>query len=211
MTLMPDVQKGAAVGVEVAHKLEDLTIVAKLDCAASIWHRKLTPAFQAWIDDLDRSILPSARIILKPQAVQHALFNLCNENGLPDGPERRFLIKDISNLADVFCRVMDAPFVRVRLERVTTNACRKFHVDSVVARLICTYRGTGTQYSISGEGSEPKRIFTAPTGSAMLLRGKLWPEQPHLGLLHRSPPIEGSGETRLVLVLDPVFDLEEEV
>ncbi|WP_369333777.1 DUF1826 domain-containing protein [Aquicoccus porphyridii] len=27
-------------------------------------------------------------------------------------------------------------------------------------------------------------------------------------LLHRSPPIEGSGETRLVLVLDPVTGTE---
>nr|WP_245926135.1 DUF1826 domain-containing protein [Ascidiaceihabitans donghaensis] len=31
------------------------------------------------------------------------------------------------------------------------------------------------------------------------------------GCLHRSPPIEGSGETRLVLVLDPIFDLEDEM
>jgi len=34
---------------------------------------------------------------------------------------------------------------------------------------------------------------------------------PVWGLLHRSPPIEGTGETRLVLVLDPVIDPEEEV
>ncbi|WP_255576234.1 MULTISPECIES: DUF1826 domain-containing protein [Jannaschia] len=27
--------------------------------------------------------------------------------------------------------------------------------------------------------------------------------------MHRSPPIEGTGATRLVLVLDPVFDLAE--
>ncbi len=37
----------------------------------------------------------------------------------------------------------------------------------------------------------------------------LWPEQPASGLLHRSPPIEGTGETRLVLVLDGVMDLDD--
>ena len=32
------------------------------------------------------------------------------------------------------------------------------------------------------------------------------PERPNAGLRHRSPPIEGTGETRLVLVLDPIVD-----
>ena len=57
------------------------------------------------------------------------------------------------------------------------------------------------QYGISTDGREPKRIFTVPTGAPILLRGTKWPEPPHSGLLHRSPPIEGSGLTRLVLVL----------
>jgi hypothetical protein len=92
---------------------------------------------------------------------------------------------------------------------VTTNACRKFHVDAMAARLICTYRGTGTQYGQSRNGDDPKRVFTVPTGSAVLLRGSLWPSNRDCGLVHRSPPIEGTGETRLVLVLDPV-DIPED-
>ena len=79
----------------------------------------------------------------------------------------------------------------------------------MAARLICTYRGTGTQYGQSRNGDDPKRVFTVPTGSAVLLRGSLWPQNPDAGLVHRSPPIEGTGETRLVLVLDPV-DIPED-
>ena len=30
-------------------------------------------------------------------------------------------------------------------------------------------------------------------------------------ILHRSPPIEGTGETRFVFVIDPIFDPENEV
>ncbi|ESQ13777.1 MAG: hypothetical protein N838_33150 [Thiohalocapsa sp. PB-PSB1] len=37
------------------------------------------------------------------------------------------------------------------------------------------------------------------------------PESPRSGLLHRSPPIEGSGETRLLLVLDPMDGPEETI
>jgi len=101
---------------------------------------------------------------------------------------------------------MGAPYVRLRVDRITTNACRRFHVDAITARLICTYRGTGTQYGNATEGAQPEQVFTVPTGCPMLLRGRLWPEAPHAQLLHRSPPIEGSGETRSVLVLDPIFD-----
>lgn len=46
--------------------------------------------------------------------------------------------------------------------------------------------------------------MTVPTGSPIILRGTRWPETPVSRLLHRSPPIVGTGETRLVLVLDPV-------
>jgi len=106
---------------------------------------------------------------------------------------------------------MKAPYLRLRVDVVATNACRRFHVDVLTARLICTYRGTGTQYGVSKGGAEPTDIFTVPTGSPIVLRGKLWPEHPSSGLQHRSPPIEGTGETRLVLVLDPVHDLRADV
>ena len=106
---------------------------------------------------------------------------------------------------------MQTNYLRLRLEAVIqTNACRKFHIDAITARLVCTYRGTGTQYGISTDGHDPDRVFTVPTGAPILLRGTLWPGRPPSGLLHRSPPIEGTGETRLVLVFDPVLNPEDE-
>ena len=120
------------------------------------------------------------------------------------------LIEDASALAAIFADVMDTPFLRLRFDVVTTNACRKFHIDAVTARLVCTYRGTGTQYGVSEDGHDPEQIVTVPTGSPIVLRGTRWPETPLSGLLHRSPPIAGTGETRLLLVLDPIVDPEEE-
>ena len=111
--------------------------------------------------------------------------------------------------ADVFSGLTPAACFRLRFEVVTRNACRKFHVDAVTARLVCTYRATGTEYGISTNGRVPRRVFTVPTGAPMLLRGTPWLERPKSGLLHRSPPIEGTRETRLALVLDPVLDAGE--
>jgi hypothetical protein len=210
MTMMQSVQQSVAIGACVTQVAENLNILATPGCAAAIWQRQPLPAFQTWIDRLDPTILPSVRQILKPQDVVTVLSEVCDTSSMTDGPHWRRLIEDITDLSHLFCDLMAAPYVRLRLEPVTSNACRKFHIDAITARLVCTYRGTGTQYGISDDGVEPKSICTVPTGTPILLRGTLWPEKPRSGLLHRSPPIEGSGETPLVLVLDPIFDLEEE-
>lgn len=113
-------------------------------------------------------------------------------------------------LASQLCSTASSTIARdggLRLDVVTRNACRRFHIDAVTARLVCTYRGTGTRYGVSTGGGEPRRVFTVPTGSPIVLRGMRWPETPLSGLLHRSPPIEGTGETRLVL--DPLDDPED--
>ena len=105
---------------------------------------------------------------------------------------------------------MQVDFLRLRLDVVSTNSCRKFHVDSVTGRLICTYRGEGTQCGISRDENEPVDIFSVPTGSPVLLSGLLSSKENGLELLHRSPPIEGTGVKRFVLVFDPIIDPENE-
>jgi len=211
MNMMRQELQDAAIGVGITQSPENLDVLKKPGCAAAIWQRQPTPTFQTWIDELDPGVLPSARLILRPQEVRTALSDLFDAAQTPEGPHRKHLIEDIGTLTRVFCKIMDPPFVRLRLERITSNACRRFHIDAVTARLICTYRGTGTQYGISTDGEEPQRVFTVPAAAPILLRGTLWSEEPRSGLLHRSPPIEGTGETRYVLIVNPVFDPEDEI
>lgn len=210
MNLVREVLKDAAIGVAVADDLASLDAFLKPGCAAAIWRRQPSPDVQSWLNALDPDVLPHGRVLIPTSAVAETLGNMFDLSGLPSGPERDWLQADINLLADTFADLMSAAFLRLRLDLITTNACRRFHIDAVTARLVCTYRGTGTQYGVSPHGNEPERVFTVPTGAPILLRGTLWPEQPASGLLHRSPPIEGTGETRLVLVLDPVSDPDEE-
>ena len=210
MNLACEAVRDDAIGVGVVAGPEGLSAIHRSGCAAAIWRRQPLPGFQAWIDALAPSQLPCARVILRPEAVRDIALQICEASGTPAGVERDCLVDDVAALADIFAGQMHAEWLRLRFDVVTTNACRKFHIDAVTARLVCTYRGPGTQYGISGDGTEPKRVFTVPTGAPILLRGTLWPERPRSGLLHRSPPIEGTGETRSVLVFDPVDDPEEE-
>ncbi|MEM8551858.1 MAG: DUF1826 domain-containing protein [Pseudomonadota bacterium] len=191
---------------------QGLSAIRQPGCGAAIWHREPPAGFQQWIDTLDERQLPQARVILRPRSVRTAVSETCEAAGTPDCPERTALIDDISALSDAFARMMDVPYIRLRLDVVTNNMCAKFHVDGVTARLICTYRGTGTQYGVSARGGEPDAVSTAPTGAPILLRGTRWPQTlPHeetARVLHRSPPIAGTGETRLLLVLDPISECD---
>lgn len=210
MTQECTVARESAANVAIVGSSEGLEAIRKPGCAAAIWHRRPDPGFQAWIDGLNPEMLPVSRVVLPPGRTPEALRQICDLAGLPASPHLDRWIDDMSNLAGDFAQQMEAPLVRLRLAAVTTNACRKFHVDAVVARLICTYRGTGTQYGIANNGAEPHRVFTVPTGCPIVLRGMRWPGDPRSGLHHRSPPIAGTGETRAVLVVDPVLDSEDD-
>jgi len=188
---------------------EALRAIREPGVAAVIWHRRPLDSFQRWIDGLDPDALPSGRVVLRPDHVEAVVSELCDIRGTPPGTERQRLIDDVAALATLFSTVMRTPFLRLRLDVVRTNACKKFHIDAVPARLICTYRGDCTQYGEMAGEVPPTGIKTVPIGSPILLRGTLWPDGSPQTLRHRSPPIEGSGQTRLLLVLDPVFDPAE--
>lgn len=210
MNILPNALRPPNSGIIQTETPHGVSAIRQPDCAALIWTRAPARRFQHWIDELPPKQLPKARLTLRPDRVCDALLNMAQIHNTPPSAERNMLIEDASALAAIFADVMKAAYLRLRLDVVTTNACRKFHIDNVTARLVCTYRGTGTQYGLSHDGSDPSDVLTVPTGAPIILRGKQWPETPFSGLLHRSPPIEGRGETRLVLVLDPVAEPETE-
>lgn len=197
-----------ALGVSIARDERGLESFLDPACAATVWERDVRRDALRWLARLDPTQLPSGRIVVQPTSVEATVNHLCDIAKMPEEAPRDWLVQDIARLAQTFAGLMQADYLRLRLQAVTTNACRKFHLDAITGRLVCTYRGTGTQYGTSRNGEDPQHVHTVPTGAPILLRGSLWPAIPSNGLLHRSPPIEGTGETRLVLVLDPVSDLE---
>lgn len=111
------------------------------------------------------------------------------------------LATDMAGLAGRFAALTGHAAVRLRLDRIETDACRKWHLDYTDLRLVTSYAGPGTQYRLPGAD----RIFDIPTGAIALFKGRHAPPG-HMLVEHRSPPIAGTGISRLVLVIDTPAD-----
>jgi hypothetical protein len=198
------------VSVRVVSSTSGLSAIRDAGCAAVILTRQPEPQLQSWLNALQPDKLPQARVIVRPDLVKEVVNEICDTCGTPLTQERRSLVDDIADMASYFSDLMNVRYLRLRLDVVTTNACRRFHIDAVTARLVCTYRGQTTQLGEAETACDPDEVVSVPQICPVVLRGSNWPGDEPTKLRHRSPPIEGSGETRLLLVLDPIYDLEED-
>lgn len=130
-------------------------------------------------------------------------------------PERCSSLRaDMQRLATRFFAISDRNEWRMRLVVTATDDCRRFHVDRVNLRLLCTYRGPGTEWLRDEQvdrvaqaackpneslilGGEPNRL---EPGWVAIMKGD--PKNEGHGLVHRSPPIEGTGHIRVLFCLD---------
>lgn len=184
----------------------DAAVLGRIEApgvAAAIWQRAPAPEFADWIEALPAARLPRLRTLADVGAVEGCVQAACDIAGTPPGRMRDMLAGDIAALAVIMAEVMRSPLLYLRLDAVSTDACRRFHVDNVTARMLCTYRGAGTQLARPGQEQAAQDVAT---GTAVILRGALWPGREATALLHRSPPIGGTGQTRLLLVIDPASE-----
>lgn len=176
---------------------------------AAIWRRRLSPAFAEWIEGIPLDQMPALRALVDFRAVEKCVHAACDISGLPGGTMRDILASDIGALALMLAQIMQNPLMHIRFEAVTTDACRKFHIDQIPARLLCTYRGPVTQFGQEDASGQIVPAGEMRAGEAAILRGALWPGMEVTRLLHRSPPIAGTGQVRLFLALDSVTEPAE--
>jgi len=167
---------------------------------AVIWQRDVPTQVTAWLNALSVDAMPQDRVILKSSDVSACLIEQFENKGIALNPALAWLSQDVACLAKWVEETVNSSFLRMRMEVVTDDACSKFHIDNVVARLICTYRGPGTQLNIASAPDEA--CLSLPTGDPVLLKGKRWPQSSDSPLRHRSPAIAGTGLTRWLVVLE---------
>jgi hypothetical protein len=186
---------------------EVLLDVLRPEVNLAVWHRALPEALTARLHPLTDAAPFTAVVEDEPERAVDAL-----AAKLPAAAPLDLLL-DIRRLALAFAAVADTGgAVRIRLEAITGPACHRWHADAVGLRLLCTYRGSGTEWlPISGgaraaRGINPKALpcerGRVATGAAAILKGEGFAGNAGFGCIHRSPPAGPGERARLLLCLD---------
>lgn len=129
---------------------------------------------------------------------------------------------DVAHLAGVFCDLFGIERIGLRLRTLDLPMCPRFHTDHVLARLVCTYGGLGTEWlpndavdrsklgaranglpdATSGVLREGHAIRQIPAYAVGLMKGDAWEGNAQRGLVHRSPKPDAAAPRRLLLTLD---------
>ncbi|MGB0262071.1 MAG: DUF1826 domain-containing protein [Henriciella sp.] len=189
--------------VQIVQHRQDLDAIKLDGVEGVIWDRPIPHAIIPALNDWTIGMGEDVRQCMQPDQVEAFAASVFEAWGGLADIAKQWLAADIAQLARHLANILSAPRIQLRIERVTDNACRKFHKDMVRARMICTYAGPGTQFGYSaGDGAQPAHAETVATGAPILLKGKRWPLAPTGHVLHRSPPIEHLNLTRLVIVIN---------
>lgn len=191
--------------------------VLKAGVNVCVWKRTMPESMATWLRDLAQTLVhEESRAIARSADVRELV------EALPACAQRAELEKDIEQLVGIWTSLAKTPTVQASIATVETNKCRRFHADYKPLRLVCTYAGPGTewvddadavrgalgvegvQFDVANAHIVPRaaRIQRARPGDVVLLKGELFAGNAGRGAVHRSPPIEQSGERRLVLTLD---------
>lgn len=132
--------------------------------------------------------------------------------GLPDDAAGR---GDLAHLLELYGDLLGCPAVGLRVESLDRAMCPGWHVDRTGIRLLCTWRGPGTEW-LNGRGIDrsalPGSAAGAPPsgradpGDILLLKGSAWQGNAGGGAIHRSPPVPPGDAPRLLVALDALWD-----
>ncbi len=197
-----------AAGIETCDRAQGLAAINTPDRELVIWRRLLPAGLASWLERMEPSRLPDLRILVRRGDLRAALEPHLDACDMPAGDMRDLLIADVGDLVSTFSGITGTGLVDVRLERVTNDACWKFHRDCVEARLLTTYRGPATEWVHPAQAAralQEQKEFKGPLEQLRLhdvafFKGSC--AEPGSGIVHRSPPVAGTGQTRLLLCLN---------
>lgn len=174
----------------------------------ALWRRRLPEDLAAPLAQLPSRRLPTGRVLARLGDLENATAGFVIPLRPRHGPIADRLAADMIDLATRFARLAETDIVDLRLEIVRHDACWKFHRDSVRLRLLTTYLGPPTQIVPAAEAERALRLqrdyhgtyLPVPEHSVALFKGNR--ADGGTGVVHRSPPIAGTGRHRLVLCVN---------
>ena len=174
------------------------------------WQRPIDDRLVAGIRAVPDQALPHLRLVVPSAGVTDAL----RRAAACDGGTLSLLIRDVGELARRFAAITRAAGLLIRLERISGDACRRWHADHVPLRLLCTYRGPTTMLAPpdavgrAADGAvlaDDSSVVQPTCLDVLILKGQRFGDATPPAV-HRSPPLADTGKTRYLLAIDPAYD-----
>lgn len=137
-------------------QLNDLPRIFDPAVQLAIWQRPVDPLIGGYLDASLADLGSGVRQQLKPGESPDL-------SRLPAGDGRDALNTDITLLADILAELLDAKTIGLRLEVIGKAMCPRLHVDRLGIRLLCTYRGPGSEW-VDDEGGDRSRLGAGANG-----------------------------------------------
>lgn len=202
--------------VALANDAGELAAITHPERNLAIWPRELAPPLRAALADprFDQPLhlrrdLQAARLAVE---LDDAVARL----ELASFGAALALREDFWMLARAFFVFCGVGRARLSLDRVEDGMCRAFHADQYRLRLICTYRGAGTEWLADSDVRrnmlscgdpdaryEPNaQIHRLQPGWVAVLKGEGYPGAEGRGIVHRSPQPRDGDLPRILVRLD---------
>lgn len=186
------------------------------DCSLLLWKRTAIPDIDRELEPLSDDAFPDVRTHLHADRIASSLATLITTQGYDTEAAFPNWLADMTKLAEAFCRQAQGRRVTARLETLAHTGCPRFHVDHSYLRLVCTYRGAGTEWldddqvdRVAQRSGAPNEAIVLsgkenrmPTFAVGLLKGSRYPGAADGGLVHRSPTPAPGEPVRVLFCLD---------
>lgn len=177
------------------------------------WPRRPAVALLDLLDEREPAELPRLRFEqVRTATVRCRLEEYFEDDVVVFAP----LIDDVVQLGELFSDLTGATQIDLLLQAIEGDSCRKFHADAGRLRLLCTYLGPATQWVPNKAVRWNERGAVLDVDEAQVqslarfevgvLKGRLLAAPDRPPAVHRSPPIAGTGTTRLLLCIDELQD-----
>jgi len=187
--------------------IADLAEIFEPGVQVCSWRRAVDPRIETYLDGATTSGTAQSIETLAP----HERARL---DALPAGDGREALLDDTALLTEILHELVDCPIAGLRCTRLEHAMCPGWHVDRIPLRMLCTYRGPGTEWledqsvdrdALTNSGIADGAFRRAEAGELVLLKGALWQDNEGLGAVHRSPAVRPGTGRRTLVTLDPLW------
>lgn len=210
ITATPDLSPHA-----VDDRPEILRQIHDPDVNLCLWQRQPQTAIARELSLLQASDLPDVRCRTSLATFDDDVSALLQKQGLDPLAFKNWR-NDLRWLAEIYFSASEGREVVMRLVTTDGDDCRRYHVDRTNLRLLCTYRGPGTEWLTNAQVDRKAQVNGAPNERIIrfgvpsqfeafwvgILKGDAYPGNAGQGLVHRSPSITDSGQTRVLFCLD---------